>query len=120
MLFWKLAGAVREMDLTCDWRYTGVMGGDAQLDQSTLGNFSSCSALIPSSPSSPENIGLSGVWSTSQLPGLPMTLLDDDDNGGVEGKYSVSRNSVSSTMDGLWASGWGDAIGVIATAKLAL
>jgi hypothetical protein len=43
----------------------------------------------------------------SQLPGLLITLLDEDeDRGGVDGKYvSSSRNSVSSMMEGLWVSG---------------
>jgi len=57
-----------------------------QLDQSNTGNFSTCesSVFMPSKPSSPENIGFKGVASTSQLPGLLITLPDVD-RGGVEG-----------------------------------
>jgi len=67
----------------------GVRGGEAQLDQSSTGNFSvfsssSQAALGPSKPSRPENMGFSGVASMSQLPGLLMTLPDVD-RGGVEG-----------------------------------
>jgi len=67
----------------------GVNGGEAQLDQSSTGNFSvfkssSHTSLAPSKPSRPENMGFSGVASMSQLPGLPITLPDVD-RGGVEG-----------------------------------
>jgi hypothetical protein len=69
-------------------------------------------------PSRPENMGFNGVWSISQLPGLLMTLPDDE-SGGVEGEYSpsISFSSVSSTIIGLGAIGSGDAIGVIVEGK---
>ncbi len=63
------------------------MGGEAQLDQSRVGKLSRVSrshTSLPSMPSRPENMGFRGVWSISQLPGLLMTLPEDD-NGGVEG-----------------------------------
>lgn len=49
-------------------------------------------------------MGFMGVWSMSQLLGLPM-VLPEVDSGGVEGKYEVSYNSVSSMMAGLWEMG---------------
>lgn len=64
-------------------------------------------------PSSPENMGFSGVCSMSQLPGLLMALPEDE-SGGVDGDHrpSASHSSVSSTMVGLGAMGIGDATGV--------
>lgn len=66
----------------------GVMGGEAQLAQSRVGklsgNASAAQTALPSMPSSPENMGFSGVCNMSQLPGLLMALPDDE-SGGVDG-----------------------------------
>jgi hypothetical protein len=59
---------------------------------------------MPSTPSSPENMGFMGVCSTSQALGLPM-VLPEVDSGGVEGKYELSYSSLSSMMAGLWDMG---------------
>lgn len=94
----------------------GVIGGDPQLDQSrTEVSADSRMSVHPSKPSSPENMGFMGVWSASQLLGLPM-VLPEVDNGGVEGKYEFSYNSVSSMMAGF--TGWGEAVGVITEGPL--
>ena len=98
------------------------MGGDAQLDQSTFGRLSSRSVAtpsFPSKPSRPENMGLRGVCSMSQFPGLLMTL-EDEDRGGVEGYPSGSPISVSRMIVGLWFRGLGEAIGVMVEGALVL
>jgi hypothetical protein len=75
----------------CNWdcRYTGVKGGEPQLDQSRPSSFSvfiSGSGLTVSQPSSPENIGFRGVARISPVlfAGLPIELLELD-SGGVAG-----------------------------------
>jgi len=71
-----------------NYNLPGVIGGDAQLDQSRLGKLSSELSVLQfslfSTPSNPENMGFSGVWSMSQLPGLLITLPEDE-SGGVDG-----------------------------------
>lgn len=67
----------------------GVIGGEEHVFHSSMGNCStgrmSTSSLTPIGvPSRPENMGLRGVASMSQLPGLPMTLPAAD-SGGVWG-----------------------------------
>jgi hypothetical protein len=66
-------------------------------------------------------MGFSGVWSMSQLPGLLMTLPDDE-SGGVDGEYnpSASLSSVSSTIVGLSAMGTGDAMGVSVEGRMGI
>ena len=67
-------------------------------------------------PAQPENMGFSGVCSMSQLSDRLMTLLPDDESGGVEGvkRPSKSWTPVSSAMVGfmLWQ-GCGEAMGVM-------
>lgn len=80
---------------------TGVIGGEPQLAQSRMElSMDSKPDLIPAKPSRPENMGFNGVWSISQLLGLP-TVLPEVDSGGVEGKYGLSPNSVSNMIAGL-------------------
>lgn len=64
----------------------GVIGGEEHVFHSSIGNCStgrtSTSSLMPIGvPSRPENIGLRGVASMSQLPGLPITLPAADSGG---------------------------------------
>lgn len=65
--------------------------------------------MMPARPSRPENMGFIGVCSTSQLLGLPIALPEVD-SGGVDGKYGLSLNSVSSMMAGLWWTSEGEPI----------
>ena len=43
-------------------------------------------------PAHPENMGFSGVCSMSQLSDLLMTLLPDDERGGVDGMKRPSKS----------------------------
>lgn len=87
------------------------MGGEATRgDQSRAGKLSSwgstSTACLFSPPSKPENMVFSGVCSSmSVLPGLLMTLHDDE-SGGVDGYVlSSACGSASYSMAGLDGSG---------------
>jgi hypothetical protein len=78
---------------------TGVIGGDADRQSAPAARISentssSQPCFTPSMPSPGKN-AFNGVGKKSHVDGGLLTLLPEDDSGGVAGTYRISEKSVS-------------------------